>query len=154
MTPVFAKLNFKDSPRLLAIDPPQTLERELAALRGPAIDRRPQADTFYGFAIGFATTRAELDRVSEILTAATAGDAVVWVAYPKKTSKRYRCEFDRDSSWDILGAAGFEAVRMVAIDADWSALRFRRVEYIKRMTRAPSRASSAAGKARVSKASS
>ena len=37
-----------------------------------------------------------------------------------------------DSGWPVLGAAGFEPVRMVAIDADWSALRFRRVEHIKR----------------------
>jgi hypothetical protein len=30
-----------------------------------------------------------------------------------------------------LKAAGFDTVRAVAIDADWTALRFRRVEYIK-----------------------
>jgi len=30
-----------------------------------------------------------------------------------------------------LKALGFETVRAVAIDEDWSALRFRRVEFIK-----------------------
>jgi hypothetical protein len=30
-----------------------------------------------------------------------------------------------------MRAAGFDTVRQVAIDEDWSALRFRRVEYIK-----------------------
>ena len=34
-----------------------------------------------------------------------------------------------------MGEAGFEPVRMVAIDEDWSALRFRRAEFIKNMTR-------------------
>ena len=34
-----------------------------------------------------------------------------------------------------MGDAGFEPVRMVAIDEDWSALRFRRVEFIKTMNR-------------------
>ena len=34
-----------------------------------------------------------------------------------------------------MGEAGFRAVRMVAIDEDWSALRFRRSEFIKNMTR-------------------
>ena len=34
-----------------------------------------------------------------------------------------------------MGKAGFEGVRMVAIDEDWSAVRFRRVEFIKTMTR-------------------
>jgi hypothetical protein len=39
---------------------------------------------------------------------------------------------------------------MVAIDEDWSALRFRKAEYIKSLTRQPSRASSSAGKKRTS----
>jgi len=30
-----------------------------------------------------------------------------------------------------LEAAGFESVRMVAIDEDWSALRFRKSAYVK-----------------------
>jgi hypothetical protein len=59
------------------------------------------------------------------------GDAILWMAYPKGTSKRYECEFNRDNGWDVLGRAGFEGVRQVAIDEDWSALRFRRVEFSK-----------------------
>lgn len=35
----------------------------------------------------------------------------------------------------MLGGNGFEPVRAVAIDEDWSALRFRKVEFIKKMTR-------------------
>ena len=31
----------------------------------------------------------------------------------------------------MLRSAGFDAVRAVAIDEDWSALRFRRMEFIK-----------------------
>ena len=53
----------------------------------------------------------------------------------KKSSKNYKCGFERDSGWDILGEHGFEPVRIVAIDEDWSALRFRRVEFIKKMTK-------------------
>lgn len=91
------------------------------------------------FAIAFATTQAELDRASKALTARANGDAVLWIAYPKGTSKRYTCEFNRDSGWGVLRDAGFEGVRMVAIDEDWSALRFRRVEYVRKLTRRGSR---------------
>ncbi|HNM27658.1 MAG TPA: hypothetical protein PKL15_19570, partial [Saprospiraceae bacterium] len=56
-------------------------------------------------------------------------------AYPKGSSKTYRCEFNRDNGWQALGEVGYEPVRQVAIDEDWSALRFRRVEFIKTMTR-------------------
>ena len=72
------------------------------------------------------------------------------MAYPKSTSKKYKCEFNRDSGWPVLGAAGFEPVRMVAIDEDWSALRFRRVEHIKKMARNPEGAISTVGKRKAS----
>jgi hypothetical protein len=35
----------------------------------------------------------------------------------------------------VLGREGFEPVRMVAIDEDWSAKRYRRAGFIKNMTR-------------------
>ena len=59
----------------------------------------------------------------------------MWYAYPKGTSKRYTCEFNRDNGWAVVGEQGFEPVRQVAIDEDWSALRFRKVSFIKTMTR-------------------
>ena len=54
---------------------------------------------------------------------------------PKGSSKKYRSQIDRDHGWDVLGSEGFEPVRMVAIDEDWSALRFRRKSFIKVMIR-------------------
>jgi hypothetical protein len=51
----------------------------------------------------------------------------------------------------MLGKLGFEAVRQVAIDQDWSALRFRRVEFIKTMSRDKKRAISEVGKTKVTK---
>ena len=94
---------------------------------------------------------AELQAAADAVLPKAQGDAVVWFAYPKGTSKRYKCEFNRDSGWAPMGAAGFEGVRMVAIDEDWSAFRFRRVEHIKTMKRDPSRAATEQGKARVGK---
>jgi hypothetical protein len=83
------------------------------------------------FALAFATQQAELDRLSTILADRSTGDTVVWFAYPKGTSKRYTCDFNRDTGWQVIRDAGFDSVRQVAIDEDWSAMRFRRVEYIK-----------------------
>jgi hypothetical protein len=85
-----------------------------------------------GFALSFVTRQAELDRASKALAAKAAGDALLWFAYPKGTSKKYRCDFNRDNGWTVLRKLGFDSVRQVAIDEDWSALRFRRVEFIKR----------------------
>lgn len=41
------------------------------------------------------------------------------------TSKNYKCDFNRDSEWISLGKYNLEPVRQVAIDDDFSALRFR-----------------------------
>jgi hypothetical protein len=81
--------------------------------------------------LAFVTRKSEVDALAKAVAARTPGDAIVWFAYPKGTSKKYTCDFNRDTGWDALRAAGFDTVRAVAIDEDWTALRFRRVEYIK-----------------------
>ncbi|WP_207895901.1 hypothetical protein [Hymenobacter gummosus] len=96
--------------------------------------------------LAFATKLEEVEALAAQLPHAP-GDVALWVAYPKASSKKYRCEFNRDTGWAALGAAGFEPVSQVALDEDWSALRFRRVEYIKKMTRGG--AISAVGKERI-----
>jgi hypothetical protein len=95
--------------------------------------------------------QAEVDAIAGSIANVAEGDAIIWFAYPKGSSKRYKSEINRDSGWQALGAAGFEGVRMVAIDEDWSAVRFRRVEFIKTMNRDVSGAMTRAGKARTSK---
>ncbi len=101
------------------------------------------------FAIGFAVSQSECDRISSTVASATEGDSIVWIAYPKGSSKKYKCDFNRDTGWTVLGDAGFEPVRQVAIDEDWSALRFRRTEYIKSLTRSSTMALSSEGKRRT-----
>ncbi len=111
------------------------------------LDEGPQV----AFTLAFVTKLAEIERVAAALAKKAPGDAVVWFAYPKGTSKKYRCEFNRDTGWEALGSAGFEPVRQVAIDEDWSALRFRRAEFIKTLTRDASWAMSAEGKKKAAK---
>jgi hypothetical protein len=144
MSPLFKKLNVGAQQVIHVLNAPESFERELVGLEGVTIERSVSGRS--RFAIAFVVTQAELDVASARLAKACEGDAVLWIAYPKRTSKKYKCEFNRDSSWTTLGAAGFEPVRMVAVDADWSALRFRRVEHIKTMARNPAGAISEAGK--------
>ena len=66
----------------------------------------------------------------KVIVPKTDGDVVLWFAYPKGTSKRVAGEINRDTGWEPLLSAGFETVRLVAIDEDWSALRFRRAAYV------------------------
>jgi hypothetical protein len=129
---LFKKLNLREQTEIVVMNAPASFEAELAKLDSVNVVRNPGKTKETEFAIAFAVTQAELDLASKALTAKTKGDAILWIAYPKGTSKRYECEFNRDSGWTVLRKAGFESVRMVAIDEDWSALRFRRSEYVKR----------------------
>ncbi len=148
MSPLFRKLNLGTQSVIHVLNAPESFESELAALENVAVKRSIQGQA--AFAMAFVMTKAELDAASVKLAKACQGDAVLWMVYPKGTSKKYKCEFNRDSGWPVLGVAGFEPVRMVAVDEDWSALRFRRAEHIKQMKRNPAGAISEAGKRKAS----
>jgi hypothetical protein len=148
MTPLFTKLNLGTHRSVLVLNAPASFEPELAALQEVALHRAAPKGAV-PFALAFARTLAQRDALSAQLAQATQGDAVVWLAYPKASSKHLRSEFTRDSGWAVLGAAGFEPVRQVAVDEDWSALRFRRAEFIKTLARHPDGAESTLGRARA-----
>ena len=129
--PLFKKLNLGTHDEIVVLNAPESFESELRQLKAVKILRNPKSPKTVKFALAFAVTQSQLDRSASLLAAASEGDAVLWFAYPKGTSKRYTCEFNRDSGWSVIRKAGFESVRQVAIDEDWSALRFRRVEFVK-----------------------
>jgi hypothetical protein len=152
MTPLFKKLNLKDHKNVLALHAPSTFEAELAQIEDVVtVYRGLDAAERVDFAIVFATKQHEIDGAIARLFPKMSGDAILWFCYPKGSSKKYKCDFNRDTGWSSLGQYGIEPVRQVAIDEDWSALRFRKVEYIKTMTRQAGHALSEEGKNRTEK---
>ncbi|MEO8278379.1 MAG: hypothetical protein ABI564_01735 [Ideonella sp.] len=152
MSPLFKKLNLGTHTDIHVLNAPESFEPELAALHGVEVGRTLTGKS--RFAMAFVITEAELGAASAKLVKACDGDAVIWMVYPKASSRKYKCEFNRDSGWPALGAAGFEPVRMVAVDDDWSALRFRRVEHIQSMARNPTGTISTAGRLKAIKSRS
>jgi len=53
----------------------------------------------------------------------------------KGSSKKYNSDINRARAREVFAPYEFEAVTQVAIDDDWSAMRFRYVDYIKTMKR-------------------
>jgi NRPS condensation-like uncharacterized protein len=136
MNVVFKKMNYKDQKVIHAINSPDSFEKELKEMSvNAAIKKQLKATDKAEFIIAFCTKQSEIDKLTPLFAKALEGDGLLWFAYPKGTSKNYKCDFNRDTGWAILGKHGFEGVRQVAIDEDWSALRFRRVEHIKTMIR-------------------
>jgi len=149
MSDLFTKLNLKDHTAVVVLDAPASFDAPLAALDATRVMRKVPAKGSVTFLIAFVTTLAAVERIARDVAPRLEGDAILWCAYPKGSSKRYTCEFNRDTGWASLGTAGFEPVRQIAIDEDWSALRFRRAQHISTLRRDPARAISAGGKARA-----
>jgi len=108
-------------------------DRRLAVLgASPELDR----------AIGAADARGELSQAEVVLLAtpdraafeaalpmilsdAPAG-AILWVAYPKLSSG-LASDLSRDVIRGLAPRFGLDTVSQIAIDADWSALRLKRI---------------------------
>ena len=148
MNSIFKKLNFKDQPEIVVVNAPDSFLPVLDEMTQLTQVKTSVTDASgISFAMAFVTKQQEVDLLTQQFAEKMAGDGLLWMVYPKGSSKRYKCDFNRDTGWETLGKQGFEPVRMVAIDEDWSALRFRRAEYIKTMTR--SSAISDVGKERL-----
>jgi hypothetical protein len=130
MSKIFAKLNLSSQQQILVLNSPVSFEPELAFLKDVKILTDLKQAKDISFALIFAQRQTEVDRYSKLVAAKAKGDAMVWFAYPKGSSRKYQCDFNRDTGWKEMTRLGFETVRMVAIDEDWSALRFRRKEFV------------------------
>jgi hypothetical protein len=128
----FQKLNLKEQSEIFIFNAPKSFEKEIASLKGVAVKRAWKDVRKLQFALVFAMLQTEVDAASERIARLAEGDAVIWFAYPKGTSKRYACDFNRDTGWNRIKAEGYVTVRAVAIDEDWSGLRFRRSEFVKK----------------------
>ncbi|CAG4989968.1 hypothetical protein DYBT9275_00418 [Dyadobacter sp. CECT 9275] len=150
MDTVFKKLNLKDQKEVVVLNSPASFEENIACIRPEAtIIRSAEGITSIGFILVFVTRQTEIDTIIPQLGPLLKADAVIWMCYPKGTSKKYKADFNRDNGWAVMGSFDLEPVRMVAIDEDWSALRFKKVDLIKTMTRSSLHALSEKGKAKA-----
>ena len=148
---LFKKLNYKTQDSILALNHPESFEAELGAMEKHATVHRnlQEAGQVLDFVIAFGKTLEEVNELTSSIGPRLGEDAVFWFCYPKQSSRKYTCEFNRDTGWAIMAKFELEPVRQVAIDADWSALRFRHVDKIKSLTRRESMALSQKAKKRT-----
>lgn len=138
MDPLLKKLNYKDGSDILVINIPidcdqiiENFSRDGKVLR----DVKDIGDQGIEFALVFLFNSDDINTLLPSVLDRVVGDAIIWLAYPKKSSKKYSSDIDRDHGWSLLGEYGYEPVRQVAINEDLSALRFRKVDFIKKFVR-------------------
>ena len=133
MTPLFKKLNYRGQKEIAIFNAPAEFQNEMDTILNEAVVRTSMQECKdAGFVISFVKTKKEIEAMAEFLQKKLQGDPIIWFAYPKKTSKKYKSEINRDNGWESVEKLGFETVRAVSIDDDWSALRFRLSQFVKK----------------------
>lgn len=150
MSGLLKKLNYKTQDRILVLSPPPEFEIFLSEFQNfLKLDREPVSKIKYDFIITFSVMKKNLEDILKKTSRAASDECLYWFAYPKKTSKKYKSDITRDSGWQKVGDLGYEAVRMIAIDEDWSAMRFKKADKIKTMKRNEKLVLSSVGKKKI-----
>ena len=135
MNPLLKKLNYKDQQEIFVLNAPGPMASLLKAFDREVPLRTELPEGTPGFTLIFVMRSEEISHFAAQLKNRLTGDPIIWFAYPKRSSGNYDTDISRDYGWGPLGELGLEPVRQVAIDEDWSALRFREVDHIRTMTR-------------------
>ncbi len=132
MDDILKKLRYGEQERIAVLNAPAGFrDRITGLLPGVQIDTEINARYLYDFMIAFTPGSAEVERFGPACIHNLSEDGKLWMAYPKGRSRKYTTDLNRDRGWDNVEETGFRRVSQVAIDEDWSALRFRNVKFVK-----------------------
>ena len=108
------KLNLKPGMKLRVIGKPANVELD---------DVEISASTTADGVLVFVKKLAELDGKLPPMIAAAKEDRLAWAAYPK--AGQLGTDLSRDVLHGELAKRGADGVRLISLDAVWSAMRFR-----------------------------
>jgi hypothetical protein len=118
--PVAERLQVKPGRSLAVIGAPAHNDQAIGAL-----DQRSSAEQADVVLI-FVSNRAALDAHLAATLPTLKPSAILWIAYPKLTSAMAG-DLHRDVIHNLVPGHGLDVVSAIAIDADWSALRLKRL---------------------------
>lgn len=131
---ILDKLQYKEENNVLIQGLPSSLEKFFLKLTFAKNVTPLLKSKKVDFAMIFAINQHQLNNILREVVPALHPEAKLWVCYPKSSSKIVT-DLHRDGCWDGLTTKDFLPVRQVAIDTVWTALRFKKQEQIKKITR-------------------
>jgi hypothetical protein len=130
---IVKKLRMAPREKILILGAPKDYLKKLSALpEGASLHTTP--DGTYKFVHLFVKSIEELNTLGPVALRAIEYDGLLWISYPKKTSK-IKTDINRDQGFESIINEGLEGVTQIAIDETWSALRFRPRTAIKKLSR-------------------
>jgi Protein of unknown function (DUF3052) len=120
-TPLTKKLGIKVGSRVFAHGAPSNYKKLLAPLPdGVTMVARMSAET--DIAHLFATRRADLAREIKVVLGKMPHDGVIWVSWPKKSSK-VPTDVTEDTIREVALPLGLVDIKVCAVDEVWSGLK-------------------------------
>jgi hypothetical protein len=120
--PLFQKLGLKPGMTCLPIKAPMDYETLVGGAEEVRFLKRAGAADLVHL---FCTDRQALDANIERALGYVAEKGMLWVSWPKKSSKRFR-DLTEDDLRTVILPTGWVDVKVCAVDADWSGLKFLR----------------------------
>lgn len=132
---IIKKLQLKDQSKpILILNAPMEYGEVIKAFEAK-VHKKIELDS-YPFVQVFGSYNEKIQTSAKKGSEVVAEEGLLWLCYPKKSPKVYKgSDCSRETVAALLSDEGFEPVRQVAIDEDWSALRLRSVDKIKKMPR-------------------
>jgi len=118
------KLRIPEEGKLLVLEAPAYLELS------NRIDITPREPS-YPFSILFSKSINHLNEHAHTIISACSNEALLWIAYPKKSSSMYK-DLNRDFGWHVVQEKGLQGIASISLNSDWSAVRFRPEKLIKK----------------------
>lgn len=128
-TPLANKLRIQPGQQILILNPPPGYLDELDLPEGVELAERPEGT--FDFVHLFVKNIAELESLGPTATKAVKYDGLLWISYPKQSSK-VKTDLTRDVGWEMMAKAGLRPVTQVSVNDIWSALRFRPIDQVGR----------------------
>ena len=122
-TPLRKKLGLRPEHRCCLINEPAQFREMLDDV--DELDLRTQLRGAFDYVHVFVDAQADLERLFPRAAAHVSGGGMLWVSWPKKSSKLAR-DLTEDGVRSVGLRTEFVDVKVCAIDSDWSGLKFLR----------------------------
>ena len=117
------KMKLKPGQSAALVNAPEGYLKELSPLpAGVQVAEKLQGE--FDWAQVFVKNKAELDKLVPKVVRALKPDSLLWISYPKGTSK-IQTDLTRDKGWDSLQKTNLKWVTLISVNETWSAFALR-----------------------------
>ncbi len=143
------KLKRRDEGKLYLLNLPEILNKLKDDFQEVLTVSEMLDDEKAAFVLVFFHSQDEVRKIVPEIMKSIHEDTLLWVSYPKKSSKTITSDITRDEGWEIFGEYAYEPVSQISISDDYSALRFKPLKDIKNFKRNEKMILSKEGKVRA-----